>query len=203
MSRDNARHLNTIRIFLLLCAAPIVLPLSSSGQENPPEQKQTAPTSAPRSHGGGGYKDIKFGISFKALAALNKCDLPPALPDADGGVQTATCDDFQFNGKQVPATFYFINKKLMRLGFFVGTSTGDFFAYARSLRKKYGKASGDSENFAAYEHGRIDNVALQWKTIALRMRRTESGEFVVLVYTDPNFDEALQNEKAKSVEKDL
>lgn len=180
--------------------------LAEEKQASHQQENASAVSSSPLNNPVDGYKDIKFGISYRQLKSMKKCTLPPNPSEADEGVEAAQCQDFPLNQRNRVATFYFVNGKLMRIAVMVGSTTDDFQAYTRSLNEKYGAPSLlDPGTLAAFDNGQIDTADIAWKSNSVALRITRQGGLgaVMLLYSDRNFELAVQENKTKGADKDL
>jgi hypothetical protein len=152
-----------------------------------------------------GYKDIKFGISYAQLKALKKCSLRK-LPAEDPLVAYG-CENFNFNGKQTGAFFYFIKGKLLRVAIVAGNSSLDAMNYATALRNKYGAPTSlDPTQLANYDSGLINEADIAWQDGRVLISLTKSdtrSDILMLIYSDPEYFSKYTASAAKNVEKDL
>ncbi len=150
-----------------------------------------------------GYQDIKFGITFDGLKQMKKCPLVLDSSTSTKYMKVYGCSNFKFGEKTVDGIFYFIDGKLLRVGFLVGDSTEDFLSFLDALTKKYGVPSrkADAAELQMFDSGRSDSVDFAWdkNTVILRQNRDTNQILTLLLYNSPNYETEMIKSKTKGV----
>lgn len=151
-----------------------------------------------------GYKDLKFGTSYAQLKKLKKCDLEEQKEFTTKSLRIYQCEDFDFNGKKMLATFHFVNDRLLKITIAVGRSLDENFALTKALKEKYGEFTHKPthEEVLDYQSGLQESLYASWEkeTVVLAIYRSgPNREIVFLSYVSPDF----KNERQTTLIKDF
>jgi hypothetical protein len=151
-----------------------------------------------------GYKDFKFGMSVPEVQKLAKIRL--SRTKEKNGVVMYHGEGFPFGGKKVGIAFFFIDGKLLRIGFEIPYDSA--LAILDSLREKYGEPSSMSDRKAGVAvdttpnteaYIAFDNDTLIWKVVSDEWTRKTS----MIIYNSPDYDRLLIEAEKKGIKDDL
>ncbi|AYC19837.1 hypothetical protein DZA65_02959 [Dickeya dianthicola] len=152
-----------------------------------------------------GYKGVKFGSDLKTVIAAKWCNLKKYEEKKINGVESYYCQDFKFSGSNSLAMVLFLNGKFERLAITLNDGINPVVA---ALERKYGQPSSSStpeEAKAALANGGSIYIKYDNDTIFVAGHRDASTgkDFSQLIYTSPNFDQAMEAQQAKNLGNDL
>lgn len=152
-----------------------------------------------------GYKDIKFGSSFKQLQNANLCSWKRFTGSEVKGFESFYCENFQFGSERTMAMAFFINGQFKRFGIVFDS---DVAAVLNGLHKKYGDPSSmydDKKMEELKAYGGSVSVSFDKNTVVVNLNRDPSTkkDTTQLIYTSADYSRLLDELKSKNLENDL
>ena len=150
-----------------------------------------------------GYKNFKFGISKKQL--IKESSLALTESKLGDNVTALWTENFSFGSGKVMAFFYFIDDKFLRIA--IEVPMDDAVAVVEGLNSKYEISSRSPQStFDAVDTYPNQEAFLTFDrdTIVLKFASDEiSNKTAMLLYTSPEFDKLLIENKKESLNDDL
>lgn len=145
-----------------------------------------------------GWKNIKFGITFDQLKAMNVCHL--ASQQKDGIATAHLCFDLPFDGDKIGASFIFIKGRLLRIVLMAGQGENRAAALGATLKSKYGKPEADRSTIREFELHQRRSADVNWADgqVTLRMSHSSTGIMSLVMYSDPSYDKTIERSAASA-----
>ncbi|HGU9904403.1 TPA: hypothetical protein ACNFPO_004452 [Citrobacter freundii] len=152
-----------------------------------------------------GYKNVKFGSSFKQLQNANFCNWKRYDEKKIPGLDSYYCENFQFGSERTMAMAFFINGQFKRFGIVFDS---DVSAVLNGLQKKYGEPSSTFDANKMDElkaYGGSASIGFDKDTVVVTLTRdpTTKQDSTQLIYTAQDYEKLYGALKSKNLEGDL